>query len=189
MGKAILIVALLVNILSCVSKPGSPPVAVIQEIETAIEAETPVPATAAEEEVVFDPGSITKEEFNTTIVDMERLITEINQVIQAKDYSRWLSYLADDFIAAINSPVYLAQLSESSRQLKGQNIVLKTPQDYFTYVVIASRENIKVDAKVDDIEFLNHNRVKAFTINAQKQRLRLFEFVRVDDNWKIAFSG
>jgi hypothetical protein len=121
--------------------------------------------------------------------EMRQLIAEINRVIRAKDYAGWVSYLADDFIAAINSPSYLAQLSESSRQLKGQNIVLKTPQDYFTHVVVASRENVRVDASLDDIEFLSHNRVKAFTVNTRKQRLRLFEFVKAGDTWKIAFSS
>jgi hypothetical protein len=120
---------------------------------------------------------------------MQGLIEDINRIIRAKDYTGWVSHLADDFIRIINSPDYLAQLSESSRQLKGQNIILKTPQDYFTYVVVASRENIRVDARLDDIEFLSHNRVKAFTINARKQRLRLFEFVKADDTWKIAFSN
>lgn len=142
-----------------------------------------------EYEADFDPRSITAQEKETTMDEMRQLVVEINQVIRAKDYERWISYLADDFIAAINSPEYLARLSESSRQLKGQNIVLRTPQDYFTYVVVASRENIKVDASLDDIEFLNHNRVKAFTINVRKQRLRLFEFVKAGDTWKIAFSS
>ena len=121
--------------------------------------------------------------------EMRQLVIEINGVIRAKDYEGWVSYLAEDFIAAINSPDYLARLSESSRQLKGQNIVLKTPQDYFNYVVVASRKNIRVDASLDDIEFLSHNRVKAYTVNARRQRLRLFEFVKAEGAWKIAFSS
>jgi hypothetical protein len=161
------------------------PTVVWQEQEAEAEAE----AEAEEDEVDFDPQSITVQEKETTMDEMRQLVIKINQVIRAKDYEGWISYLADDFIAAINSPDYLARLSESSLQLKGQNIVLRTPQDYFTHVVVASRENIRVDASLDDIEFLNHNRVKAFTINARKQRLRLFEFVKAGDAWKIAFSS
>jgi hypothetical protein len=146
-------------------------------------------AEADEDATGFDPQSITVQEKETTMGEMRQIVIKINQVIRAKDYEGWVSYLADDFIAAINSPDYLARVSESSLQLKGQNIVLRTPQDYFTYVVVASRENIRVDASLDDIEFLNHNRVKAFTINARKQRLRLFEFVKAGDTWKIAFSS
>jgi hypothetical protein len=144
---------------------------------------------AEEDETNFDPQSITVQEKETTMDEMRLLIAEINQVIRKKDYESWVSYLADDFIDAINSTDYLAQLSESSRQLKGQNIVLRTPQDYFTHVVVASRENVRVEASLDDIEFLSHNRVKAYTVNTRKQRLRLFEFVKAGDTWKIAFSS
>jgi hypothetical protein len=142
-----------------------------------------------ESEAGFDPRSVSAQEKETTMGEMRLLIAEINRVIRAKDYNGWLSYLAEDFIAAINSPDYLAQLSESSLQLKSQNIVLKTPQDYFTHVVVASRESIRVDASLDDIEFLNHNRVKAYTVNTRRQRLRLFEFVKAGGAWKIAFSS
>jgi hypothetical protein len=152
----------------------------------------PVQAPVVTEEVVetnFDPASITTEEFISTKEEIQELIEEINRIIRAKDYNKWVSYLAEDFIEIINSQDYLTQLSEISGGLKSRNIVLKTPQDYFTYVVIPSRENVRVDPRLDDIEFLSHNRVKAFTINARKQRLRLFEFVRIGDNWKIAWPS
>jgi hypothetical protein len=151
------------------------PVAAVQEVEA--------------EETGFDPQDITAEEKETTMDEIRLLVAEINRVIRARDYEGWVSHLADDFIAAINSPGYLAQLSKTSRQLKAQNIVLRTPRDYFIYVVVASRENVRVDASLDDIEFLNHNQVKAFTIDIRKQRLRLFEFVKAGNTWKIAFTS
>jgi hypothetical protein len=145
--------------------------------------------SVVEEETNFDLTSITQEEFNSTKEEMQALIEEINQVIRAKDYNKWISYLAEDFIGIINSQNYLTELSQTSGGLKSRNIVLKTPEDYFTYVVVPSRENVRVDPHLDDIEFLSHNRVKAFTINARKQRLRLFEFVRIGNNWKIAWPS
>ncbi|MFP3041088.1 hypothetical protein LQZ19_04625 [Treponema primitia] len=203
--KALLIIILLLGIFSCTSKPTPQPEVIVRELETPKQEEpavvqTPAAVVVEEKAVVedvvaventadFDPKSITKEEFNSTKEEMQRLIEDINRIIRAKDYAKWINYLADDFIQTINSPAFLAELSESSRQLKGQNIVLKTSLDYFTYVVVASRENIRTDASLDDIEFLSHNRVKAYTINARKQRLRLFEFVRDGGAWKIAFSG
>jgi hypothetical protein len=156
---------------------------------SALETPAAAPQEAEAVEAGFDPQSITPQEKETTMDEMRLLIIEINRMIRAKDYEGWFSYLAEDFIAAITSPGYLAELSESSRQLKGQNIILKTPEDYFTHVVVASRENIRVDASLDDIEFLSHNRVKAYTVNARKQRLRLFEFVKAGTTWKIAFSS
>jgi hypothetical protein len=192
--KALFLVIPFISILSCASNtPESQPEPAAQALPPPLEAPASVrqeqEAGAEAEEAGFDPRSITVEEKETTMDEMRLLVVEINRVIRARDYEGWVSYLADEFIAAINSPAYLSELSESSRQLKGQNIVLKTPQDYFTHVVVASRENIRVDASLDDIEFLSHNRVKAFTVNTRKQRLRLFEFVKAGDTWKIAFSS
>lgn len=197
--KTLFLIVPLIGIVSCASnRLESPPDYAVLELpppeleEPAAapqEQEAEAEAEAEEEEAFFDPQSITAQEKETTMDEMRQLVIEINRVIRAKDYEGWVSYLAEDFIAAINSPEYLARLSESSRQLKGQNIVLRTPRDYFTHVVVASRENIRVDESLDDIEFLSHNRVKAFTINARKQRLRLFEFVKAGDAWKIAFSS
>jgi hypothetical protein len=187
--KALFLVIPLISIFSCASKgPEAQPEASPRDLPPPA-FEAPAAAQQDAEEADFDPRSITVEEKETTMDEMRLLITEINRVIRAKDYEGWFSYLADDFIAAITSPDYLAELSESSQQLRGQKIVLKTPQDYFTHVVVASRENIRVDASLDDIEFLSHNRVKAYTLNARKQRLRLFEFVKAGDAWKIAFSS
>jgi hypothetical protein len=191
--KALYFLIPLIGVFSCASngKETKPEPAVQPLPLPAFEAPAAVmrEAEAEEEEAVFDPQSITAQEKETTMDEMRLLVVEINRVIRARDYESWLSYLADDFIAAINSPGYLAQLSETSRQLKGQNIVLKTARDYFTYVVVASRENVRVDASLDDIEFLSHNRVKAYTVNTRNQRLRLFEFVKVGNAWKIAFSN
>jgi hypothetical protein len=196
--KAFWIVVPLLGIFSCASNRLDPaPEFVVQVLPpAAIEEPATVPQPAAisqseeEDEANFDPLSITLEEKETTMEEMRLLIDEINRVIRARDYDGWFSYLADDFVAVINSPSYLTQLSESSRQLRSQNIVLKTPRDYFTYVVVASRENVRVDASLDDIEFLSHNRVKAYTVNTRsRQRLRLFEFVKAGGAWKIAFSS
>jgi hypothetical protein len=191
MMKALFLVVSFIFAFSCASNgPESQPEPVVLTLPpSAFEAPAAAQEEAEEDETGFDPQSITVQEKETTMDEMRLLIAEINRVIRAKDYESWVSYLADDFIAAINSTDYLTQLSESSRQLKGQNIFLRTPQDYFTYVVVASRENVRVDASLDDIEFLSHNRVKAYTVNTRKQRLRLFEFVKAGGTWKIAFSS
>jgi hypothetical protein len=161
---------------------------VVQEPEPPKQ-EAPAVSVVVAEETNFDRTSITQEEFNSTKEEMQVLIEEINRVIRAKDYNKWVSYLADDFIWIINSQDYLTEISQTSGGLKSRNIVLKTPEDYFIHVVVPSRENVRVDPRLDDIEFLSHNRVKAFTVNARKQRLRLFEFVRVGNNWKIAWPS
>jgi hypothetical protein len=185
--------------LSCASKPESPPSITVPLVEEVISEEkiappvvvtAPVPIvpedpvipTDPAEESQFEPTNISQEEFDATKADIQRLIETLNKVIQAKDFNAWLSYLTDDYIAAINSKNYLAQLSEISPLLKSQKIILKTPEDYFTYVVVPSR----INARVDDIEFDRYSHVKAFAQRG-KTRLRLFELERFENRWKIAF--
>jgi hypothetical protein len=189
--KALLFLIPLLGFFSCTTSNPEAPAPVAQELSPRWEEPSVGPVRtrpAATEAAAFDPRSVSAQEFNAARDEIRRLIVELNRVIRARDYEAWLSYLSDDFIAAINSPAYLRQLTESSRQLLGHNIVLETPQDYFTHVVVAARENIRLNAHLDDIEFLSHTRVKAFAIRGT-QRLRLFEFVKVGNVWKVAFSG
>jgi hypothetical protein len=188
--KVLFIIFLLSGVFSCTSKPVSQPEMIVREPEPPKQ-EAPVQPLVEDVavETNFDVSSISMEVFNSTKEEMQGLIEEINQVIRAKDYNTWISYLAEDFIQTINSQDYLAELSRTSGGLKSRNIILKSPQDYFTYVVVPSRENVRVDPHLDDIEFLSQNRVKAFTINARKQRLRLFEFIKIGNSWKIAWPS
>jgi hypothetical protein len=198
--KALFLIIPLISFVSCTtSKPESPPDPALQELlamtpEESAAARPPVPPpvrvpvrtpAAAGGEADFDPGSISRTEFAATKSEIQLLVEEINRVIRAQDYGAWLSYLSDGFIRIINSPEFLTELSQSSRRLLIKKIQLKSSRDYFTHVVVASRENVRVEAHLDDIEFLSHNRVKAFTL-LRNQRLRLFDFVRDGNTWKIA---
>jgi hypothetical protein len=139
-----------------------------------------IPEDDAEEDVNFDPGSISQEVFESTKSDVQHLIENLNSIIRNRDYAAWISYLGNDYLAAISSPDYLSRISESAR-LKTQKIVLQTPNDYFIHVVVPSRAN----DRVDDIEFVSQRRVKAFTITEKGQRLRLYDLERSGDGWKI----
>jgi hypothetical protein len=181
--KAFLTIVLVVSIVSCTTNTPEPQSGVILP-------EPPPPISKPEpaDHGPFDPGSISPREFADARSEIELLVEEINRVIRANNYTKWLTYLSDDFIATINSPEYLDQISTSSRQLTMQKIVLKTPRDYFTHVVVAARKNISVDARLDDIEFLSHNRVKAYSL-VRNQRLRLYDFVRSEGTWKLSLSS
>jgi len=70
--------------------------------------------------------------------------------------------------------------------MKTRNIILRTPEDYFTNVVVPSRAN----SRVDDIEFIGTNRVKAFTVmqnsrTGEEQRLVLYDLEKVGNSWLI----
>ncbi len=144
------------------------------------EGSTSTPGTNTAEDENFDPATITKEVFDTTKTDVQKLIETLNKIIKEKDYDTWLTYLSKEYLANINNPVYLSAISESAR-LKNQKIVLKTPEDYFNHVVVPSRTN----DRVDDIEFISKNQVKAFTVTPNGQRLRLYNLEKEGDIWKI----
>jgi hypothetical protein len=201
--KAFLTILLIISIFSCTTNTPEPqPGRIIPDFSSAgrqepvapgpvqitIPAPGPALPAAINDAADFDPGSISREEFENARSEIELLIEEINRVIRAKNYTKWLTYLSDYYITAINSPEYLERISKTSRQLTMQKIVLKTPRDYFTHVVVAARANISVDAHLDDIEFISHTQVKAFTVKGN-QRLRLFEFVKDKGVWKVALSG
>jgi hypothetical protein len=128
----------------------------------------------------FDPSTISEETRETTKVDVQQYIANLNKIIRAKDYRGWVSNLGEEYFAEKSSKEYLAQVSQTAR-MKTQKIVLNTPQDYFLNVVVPSRAN----DRVDDIDFVSPSRVKAYTIDAKGQKLRLYDLERADDGWKI----
>jgi hypothetical protein len=176
-GKWLLLLLPLLGFFSCAGGPepaapeAPPPAAEVYR--------EPVAAPAPVEET-FDPATITQEEFEDTKNTIQRLAENLNRIISAKDYNSWLSYLGEGRREEIHSPEYLQATSET-RALKSQGVVLKTAQDYFTYVVVPSRAN----ARVDDIEFESQNRVKAYTVLQNGTRLRLYDLEKSQGDWKI----
>jgi hypothetical protein len=153
---------------------------VFPEIPPEIPAEIPETGPVAAEDEIFDPGSISEEVFNATKMDVQKFIRDLNRIIRAKNYEAWVDHLGEAYFSQISSPEYLSQISESAR-LKTRQIRINTPQDYFIHVVVPSR----ADDRVDDIEFVSPTRVKAFTITAKKQRLRLYDLEWSNNGWKI----
>ncbi|MDR0623163.1 MAG: hypothetical protein LBG10_01895 [Treponema sp.] len=161
----------LVFALSCRSEPAVDP-------GPGVKPESPKAAEPAAE--VFDPGSISREVFDSTKVDVQQFIQNLNAIIRGRDYNAWVSHLGDDYYAEKSSPQYLSQVSEQPR-LKTQKIVLSSAQDYFIHVVVPSRQN----DRVDDIEFVSPTRVKAYTVTPNGQRLRLYDLESSENTWKI----
>ncbi|TFG65098.1 MAG: hypothetical protein E4H36_01110 [Spirochaetales bacterium] len=159
------------------------------------------PAPAAEEKVPAetDPGTVkpetaetavvrpteegaitvTREVFSRTFADIETLITELSRIIKAENYDAWIKFLTKDYIAKYSDPVELAELS-TQPLLQKYNIKLRSLKDYFSYVVVQSRSN----AKLDDLVFLSNDKVKAISvINGQRVILYLLE--NSNGSWKI----
>jgi len=148
-------------------------------------AETPPESGAANQtEASFDPNMITQEHYDSTKEDVQQFIEQLNQIIRRRDYNGWRSSLSEEYLAGISSSENLRQLSEQPA-MKTRHIVLKDAEDYFINVVVPSRAN----SRVDDIEFIGVNRVKAFTVNTNRAgeevRLRLYDLEKTGDVWKI----
>ena len=132
-------------------------------------------------EAEFDPGSISRELFESTKSEVKKYIEELNGIIRRRDYGAWKAHLSEGYFRNISSPDFLRSTSEMP-MLKMQRIVLERTEDYFTHVVVPSRAN----ARVDDIEFTSQNRVKVFTIDTRNdERLRLYELEQTGNTWKI----
>ncbi|MDR2942594.1 MAG: hypothetical protein LBV17_08395 [Treponema sp.] len=127
---------------------------------------------------------VTKEQYDSTKEDVQHFIEKLNQTIRKKDYKAWKAALSTEYFNKISSPENLQQVSELPA-MKTRRITLKTAEDYFINVVVPSRAN----SRVDDIEFIGENRVKAFTVTTNKageeQRLRLYDLEKTGNMWKI----
>ena len=175
---------------------GSQPTAVeekpVSEETVTVTVAEPVPPEP-EPEPVEPENSFSQEQYDTTLTEVKQFIESVNRTISSKNYNNWKNLLSDDYFKKISSPEFLANASESPL-LKTKKIVLKTPNDYFVNVVVPAR----VNSRVDEIEFVTENRVKAFYVETRTVRgennvtrtetrnLQLNELIKIDGTWKIA---
>jgi len=178
LAAAILALALL----SCATRPEplppSPPpqTATTTVIPAQTEASTPDKGSS------FDPTTVTVAEKKATLFDARALIEKLNAIIAAKDFEAWLAYLTDEYRIFLSDPAQLATYSELTQKKLG--IPTRTLKDYFLNVVCLSRKN----ARLDDIEFIGADRIKALTINAKGESLVLYYLEKKNDTWKIGIG-
>jgi len=200
MEKSIVIVLLLVGlVLSCGTGPAPPEVSSVAEkevpsapIEEKSQVEAPVEKPVNN---VFDPNNVNEEVFKTAKTEITVTIFELNWIIKAKDYKAWVNHLADSYFMEISSKTFLDDRTEElyrRDQIVAQNLgrdpnlvekrILRTPLDYFNYVVVPSRAN----DRLDDISFITETRVRAYTVDERRgQRLVLYDLAHINDKWLI----
>jgi len=176
---------------SCASGPASQAQAAPRPV-----AETPAPA--APEPIVtqapvyeepkpavqlFDPNAVTEVVKTATFVDVRALIESLNSLVRKQDYEAWLSHLSQGYIAFYSDPDILAKYSESPI-IKRKGIKLLTLRDYFANVVYPSHQN----DKVDDIEFVDENLIKAITVSPKGDRNILYMLEKHGDAWMIGIG-
>ncbi len=131
----------------------------------------------------FDPSHVTEAVKTATFTDVRTLIDSLNQLIRRQDYDAWLSHLTDEYIRYYSDPEVLAKYSEYP-VIKRKGLTLLTLKDYFLNVVYPSRQN----DKVDDIEFVGENLVKAITVSPKGDRNILYMLEKHGDAWKIGIG-
>jgi len=169
----ILVLALFTSFtaISCVSGPET-----VQETADVV---TDTPQTE-----VFDPRRVSQAHYNATREEVQHFIENLNQIIRNRNFNAWRSSLSEEYFAEISSQENLREISNQPA-MRTRRIVLRTAEDYFQHVVVPSR----ADLRVDDIEFVSVNRVKAFTITTNRAgeevRLRLYDLEKIGNTWTI----
>lgn len=117
--------------------------------------------------------------YKQTKEDLEKLISDLNSIIAAKDYDTWLTYLTRKYFEYYSDPLVLKEQSESPL-LKKYNIVLRSLKDYFNYVVVGSRKNVRLD----EIKAIDKNHIKAY-MYIDDTPVIIYELVKENGDWKI----
>ncbi len=178
---------LVIFIAGC-STPGRSPL--VEEPEKTVEeapaaAEEPPREAPEPEEETSDLAleketfTVAEEVYERTFQDIGVLISNLNTIIQSQDYETWLSYLSEAYIERYSDQEVLKELSRQPL-LQKYNIELSNLRDYFTYVVVPSRSN----ARLDDLVFEDERHVKAIML-VNGQRTILYQLVYIGNRWKI----
>lgn len=125
----------------------------------------------------FGGVRITKETYDQTKTEMEKIVDKLNHITAAKDYKQWITVLSQDYQRVYAQKSTLKKVSEA---LPVKGIKLGTLKDYFTYVFVPSRQNIRVD----DIRFLSPTRVNVIMKHGNDSLL-VYELERIDESWKL----
>jgi hypothetical protein len=150
-----------------------------------VEAETALVAVGA-----HSSGGLENESYEEVFNEVKAFIESLNIIIKNKDFNKWKEALSQERYKEISSREFLTTTSNMT-SMKRRGIVLRKPEDYFTYVVVPSRAN----SQVDKIEILDNNRVRAIYMSARKTGdneeqtetvpLLVYELAKTGDTWTI----
>jgi hypothetical protein len=142
-----------------------------------------VPPAPAPEVTPAAPAEfkVSAEKKQTTLAAIRVLVDKLNGIIAKKAFVEWKSYLDQDYVRTYSDPGRLKDYSANSPFLKQYNIKLKTLEDFFRFVVVPSR----ADTVVDDISFVDENRVNVWTV-VDNEKVLLYLLKLYDKEWKIS---
>ncbi|HNY20812.1 MAG TPA: hypothetical protein PKO22_01550 [Treponemataceae bacterium] len=127
----------------------------------------------------FDTVKITKKTYESTKSELQLVVEDLNRITYARDYQRWLTYLSDAYVKTLSDPANLEKVSAS---LPTKGIKLKSLKDYFTYVFVPSRQNMRVD----DIQFVSPTLVYVIMELSPKNPAAIYILEKTTAGWKLA---
>ncbi len=157
----------------------------VVETDSDISRTEPVDAPVAEDtEVVatFDTVSITKKAFLETKSEIELVVGDLNRITFARNYDAWLEYLSTEYVDTYSDPAVLESVS-SSLPIKG--IRLRNLRDYFMYVFVPSRQNMRVD----DIQYVSPTRVYVIMELAPGSTAAIYILEKYGEKWQLVLKN
>lgn len=132
-----------------------------------------------ESEVIAEFGDvkITKKHYNDTMNEIKIIVDGLNKTTASKDYNKWLTYLSKLYKDTYSNHSILKKTSET---LPIKGLKLNTLKDYFNYVFVPSRQNIKVE----DIIFLSPIKVNVIMLN-KGRNLLVYKLEKIDGRWLL----
>lgn len=135
---------------------------------------------AEETEIIatFEDIAITKKTFIETKSEIELVVESLNIITYSKDYDAWLTFLSDEYVETFSNKTVLEEVSAS---LPIKNISLRNLKDYFNYVFVPSRQNMRVD----DIQFVSPTRVYVIMEIMAKSPAAIYIIEKQSSGWKL----
>lgn len=168
---------------SCASTPTTPAQPTEPDLarpdEPTSSNQTPLTPTKDDDIIIrFDTVAITKATFETTKNEMETVVEELNRITFNRDYDRWLTWLSEEYYREFSNKDTLETVSAS---LPTKGLRLRNLKDYFTYVFVPSRQNMRVD----DIQFVSPTRVYVIMEIAPGSPAAIYILEKTDRGWKL----
>ena len=126
----------------------------------------------------FDKVTITKQTFEHTKTEMQLVVEQLNKITYARDYQSWLGWLSDEYAQTYSDPKVLETVSAS---LPTKGIKLKNLKDYFNYVFVPSRQNMRVDT----IQFVSPTRVYVIMEIMPNSPAAIYILEKTQSGWKL----
>ncbi len=109
---------------------------------------------------------------------MQAVVEELNRITLNRDYDRWLTYLSKEYYDEFSNPETLEKVSSS---LPTKGLKLRNLKDYFSYVFVPSRQNMRVD----DIQFVSPTRVYVIMEIAPGSPAAIYILEKTERGWKL----